>query len=267
MMTTYEVPFQIAGISMVRSDTYFHEKPFRSTHPRTWNSLVLVTGGRMTHRSTNGSCEIDEGELFLVLPNEHEELIIPDGSVTYLFVDFTTAKPLDPDALGLPLVFHTDKPGEYRALLGRLYEAWTSRQPGYLAHCAGLICEILSRMTFEQASRTTRTRRYQKIVPAVAKIEREFAKPLDRQALAEICGVSESTLSRLFLETTGRTPMRYLSDVRIAFAKNELSRGAPNIGELAERCGFSDIYSFSHAFKRAVGVTPSDWADGTAEKT
>ena len=53
--------------------------------------------------------------------------------------------------------------------------------------------------------------------------------------------------------------MQYLHNTRIEFAKEELARGIVSIGELAERCGYSDIYAFSHAFKRATGVAPSEW--------
>jgi AraC-like DNA-binding protein len=46
----------------------------------------------------------------------------------------------------------------------------------------------------------------------------------------------------------------------INYAKNELVHGVISIGTLAEQCGFADIYSFSHAFKRATGFSPTEWS-------
>jgi AraC-like DNA-binding protein len=54
-------------------------------------------------------------------------------------------------------------------------------------------------------------------------------------------------------------------EIRIEIAKNMLYSGEYSVSQVAEQCGFSDIYYFSKAFKKAVGVNPSILIPGWVE--
>jgi AraC-like DNA-binding protein len=92
-------------------------------------------------------------------------------------------------------------------------------------------------------------------------IRREIASArLDAERIARLSGVSRSTLYRLFEHDGGVAG--YVQRLRLAHARAALadpaSRGAP-IGALAERAGFHCAASFTRAFRRAYGETPSDF--------
>ena len=57
----------------------------------------------------------------------------------------------------------------------------------------------------------------------------------------------------------GKTPYEYLQKYRIEQAEALLRFSSKSISEIAEQCGFSDIYSFSHCFKRQVGIAPKEY--------
>ena len=235
-------------------DTFSSERFFRSTQPRSWNSLVLVTQGTLLYQSDRSSYRFPMGTVFVVPYNEWE-LVKPEGdSVSYIFADFVCEPPIS-EMESLPV----EHLREYREMLENLVETRQLRAPGWKFHCMELLYSLLHRFSRDQAHRLGSDRKYQKIRPALLKIARDFAEPLDCAALAALCGISISSLNRLFRETTGRSPMQYLSDTRIEYAKNELTRGTLSISELAEQCGFADIYTFSHAFRRATGTSPSAW--------
>ena len=63
----------------------------------------------------------------------------------------------------------------------------------------------------------------------------------------------------VFKNTVGTTPNRYLVSRRIERAKELLSVGGLSVSDIAEICGFSDVYYFSKVFKTETGVSPSRW--------
>ncbi|MEU2874806.1 helix-turn-helix transcriptional regulator [Streptomyces sp. NPDC007070] len=62
---------------------------------------------------------------------------------------------------------------------------------------------------------------------------------------------------RVFRNTTGETPYRYLTKLRVQMAQRLLSQADLTIADIAQRCGFSEAGSLSTAFLRHVGVRPS----------
>ncbi len=71
--------------------------------------------------------------------------------------------------------------------------------------------------------------------------------------------MSQASLRRLFKETFGVSPITYKNNLRIKMACSLIKSGAYSVNEISEILGFEDIYAFSHAFKKATGVTPSKY--------
>lgn len=74
-------------------------------------------------------------------------------------------------------------------------------------------------------------------------------------------GISRRRFNDLFRESFQITPGQYVIDRKISHAKKLLASGEMLIGQIAEQCGFSDVYYFSNTFKREVGMTPSAYRD------
>lgn len=81
--------------------------------------------------------------------------------------------------------------------------------------------------------------------------------------LNDVCrhlGISSSYFSLLFKEATGRTFVETLTELRIAKAKELLSRTTLKSYEIAEKVGFLDPHYFTVTFKKLVGITPKRYA-------
>jgi len=79
------------------------------------------------------------------------------------------------------------------------------------------------------------------------------------EGLAQVAGVSRRHFMRAFRESTGQTPLRFVYGLRLERAKEFLLDPRRTATEVAMDCGFSHAQHFSTAFKKATGVTPSDF--------
>jgi AraC family transcriptional regulator len=75
--------------------------------------------------------------------------------------------------------------------------------------------------------------------------------------LAGLAGLSSFHFSRAFKQSFGLPPHRYLTLRRIERAKELLSQPDLSITRIGVNVGFSDTSSFSVAFRRQTGVTPT----------
>jgi AraC-like DNA-binding protein len=70
-------------------------------------------------------------------------------------------------------------------------------------------------------------------------------------------GYSDDHFRRRFFEETGKTPLQYLTDLRITHAKQLLlSKESFSVSTVALGCGFADSFYFSTCFKKHVGCSP-----------
>lgn len=78
--------------------------------------------------------------------------------------------------------------------------------------------------------------------------------------LASSVQLSPSHLRQLFNCETGKPVVRYLRDLRLDHAKELLETTFLSVKEIAARVGIHSVNHFVTAFKRAEGVTPSQFA-------
>lgn len=89
------------------------------------------------------------------------------------------------------------------------------------------------------------------------RIDREYAQPLDVEALARGVNVSAGHLSRQFRAAFGESPYSYLMTRRIERAMALLRRGDLSVTEICFEVGCSSLGTFSTRFAELVGVPPS----------
>ena len=93
------------------------------------------------------------------------------------------------------------------------------------------------------------------------RIDREYAKPLDVEALARGVHLSAGHLSRQFRLAYGEPPYRYLMTRRIERAMALLRRGDLSVTEVCFAVGCSSLGTFSTRFTELVGMSPSAYRD------
>ena len=77
--------------------------------------------------------------------------------------------------------------------------------------------------------------------------------------LARRANMSARTFARRFVDETGTTPMQWVTDQRVLYARGLLEASDLDIDHIAERAGFGTATLLRHHFRRIIGVTPSDY--------
>ena len=99
------------------------------------------------------------------------------------------------------------------------------------------------------------------------RIDREYAQPLDVEALARGVHMSAGHLSREFRRAYGEPPYAYLMTRRIERAMALLRRGDLSVTEVCFAVGCSSLGTFSTRFAELVGVSPSAYRAQEARAT
>ena len=99
------------------------------------------------------------------------------------------------------------------------------------------------------------------------RIDREYAQPLDLQALARGAHMSAGHLSRQFRRAYGEPPYAYVMTRRIERAMALLRRGDLSVTEVCFAVGCGSLGSFSSRFTELVGMSPSTYRRQAARAT
>jgi AraC-like DNA-binding protein len=99
------------------------------------------------------------------------------------------------------------------------------------------------------------------------RIDREYAQPLDVEALARGAHMSAGHLSRQFRLAYGESPYSYLMTRRIERAMALLRRGDMTVTDVCFAVGCSSLGTFSTRFAELVGMPPSAYRRHAAEAT
>ena len=92
---------------------------------------------------------------------------------------------------------------------------------------------------------------------AISRIHKDFSSPIGLADLADSAAMSRSAFAQHFKQTISLSPIEYLTKWRMLVAQDILKSSDFSIAQVAEQIGYESDISFSRAFKREYGVTPS----------
>lgn len=142
------------------------------------------------------------------------------------------------------IIYETTHPGRYSSTLihGRLLElfAFVARETGI---------EPISQNREEKL-----------VADTMDFVHLHFRERLSIASLAERVNLSPSRFSHVFSSQVGKSPLEYINEQKIEYAKALLQFSPMNVSETAEAAGFESLHYFSRLFKKLTGVSPRQYA-------
>ncbi|MEE4296161.1 MAG: AraC family transcriptional regulator [Wenzhouxiangella sp.] len=133
---------------------------------------------------------------------------------------------------------------------------------------AGAVAEMLRRWSHrwlehealvDRVDPLTRTRVLRGLERAKRAMDQEFSEAWSVETLAQLAQQSSAAFARDFSRVYQITPARYLQAQRLNYAVALLESSDLSVTQIAFDCGYPDLPTFSKAFRRSFGTSPSDW--------
>jgi AraC-like DNA-binding protein len=94
---------------------------------------------------------------------------------------------------------------------------------------------------------------------ALLAMRADLRKPWGGDDLSALTKLSASQVRRLFRKHLRTSPHQWLLRERLSHAQTLITDSATPLAEIAEVCGFCDVYHFNREFRRSIGTPPAAW--------
>lgn len=90
-------------------------------------------------------------------------------------------------------------------------------------------------------------------------LEIHYVEGITVERAAEFVGVDRTHYTKQFRKAYGVTPIQYIQQLRMKEAKQLIEQTNYTMTEIAQSVGYPDLFTFSKAFKKMVGVSPKEY--------
>lgn len=228
-----------------------------------WHSLYFVQGGSGSFTVNGKKYALEKGDLFFIRPGEPVAYCTDDDTLKYYWIAFF---PEHAEEIAEILGLSQEKPVRHTKFAQRIewifssvieWDKGTSRS--YFAAISALMQILSAECEVEELPYSVE--KHKALAESIKQtIDLNFKNPdFSVNDAAQLLYISHSTMSRVFKETMGITPVAYLIDVRLGFAAELLLEQDISVKELSVAAGFYDSGYFMKRFKKKFGMTVKEY--------
>ncbi len=228
--------------------------PFRMVRltPNLSHLLVCVSGSGVVWLGDRWA-QCEPGEAYVMPPGTAHGYYAPDETPwQFAWIHFLPSGDIAASRLRVPTLLPADPPPVAAAIQGLYRESLGAAEPPVLHHWTHLV-SVYAQRVLHSTGADSRLRVLWEMVDA------RLSYPWTVEELAKQIGTSGEHLRRLCRTGHGRSPLRHVTFLRMRRAAALLSSHALTVEAVAAQVGYENPFAFSTAFKRHIGLTPSDY--------
>lgn len=225
--------------------------------------LIFITEGRGFFAEEGKNIEVPENTVVLYPPHVRQEYrFFAEDASSFRWVHYSgtladeISRRLCRDS-GRLCTIDISNPNLLTHIFTRMNEHTALGEQLSEVYLAGCLCELLGACETELKYAMHPADADMEAVCTYLKLNYAKSAPLDE--LARVAGLSKYHFIRRFSAFTGKTPIEYLTEIRIERAKELLSGDELSVRECAELLGYSDQFYFCRVFKKHVGISPAQY--------
>lgn len=239
-------------------------------HVHSFYEICYAFDGTGTFLINNHLYDIQAGDLFIARPGDYHEIISSEQHpLGIYFWSYTlSVQSIDTDTTQLLNAYiHCGENisrniGTIPQVFTLLTDEVIRREAGYIHSITSLTTKLLLEtarsVTNIPVSSDTSTDIQSTVVRKIVQyLKDNYHQPILIRDIAAQVHMSERHVSRLFLQSTGKTIKTYLTDLRLDKACNLLLQSSDPIAEVAQQIGYPDARYFSTLFRKQYGRTPT----------
>lgn len=244
---------------MIKTTTNFSLKYFvLKTSTQTWTipfeifpiyGFTIILEGHADYEINHICYHVSAGDL-VFFPKGVPRLGSTSTGFKQASLDFDSSD----TSISWPIVTPIEITEDLIKLLHDFQYNWLQQEDGWELLANGLFLQLLHLIQYGQKNNSNfkveKMKRY---------IVDHYDKKMTTAEIAQVVALSPVYCGALFKKTMNLTIPEYITKIRIQKATLLLDEGQQTITEIAELCGFSDIFYFSKLFKKHMLLSPNDY--------
>ncbi len=237
-------------------------------HTHQFSELFYVLSGKGVFYIEDEIVPVEPDDLMIINPHvEHTEKTLPNDPMEYIVfgvegLAFSFDNPDEHNSKGYSYYSYGSDKSQLINFAQLMVKEFREKKPGFELVCHGLLqvllvfisrkqhLNVISDTSFQLSKECALAKRY---------IDANYSKNITLDSLAEITHINKFYLAHSFTECMGQSPINYLTEVRLAASKQQLTTSNLSIAQIASNNGFSSQSYFSQIFKKKVGITPQQY--------
>ncbi|MFZ7947069.1 helix-turn-helix domain-containing protein [Neobacillus sp. 19] len=229
-------------------------------------TIAYIKKGEVTTTFEGKEYVAEQGDVMIHRPDKPFNVISKTDGIHYLFnidlkvmeeVDFFSMYPLGKVVKIRDPILYEKKFDELRSIWLQETNEYRTVQSSFLAF--SLLHEVIESSKFggkRSPNEAYITDRFNNVLHY---IEKRLGENITRDELAQIYHMNPVYFSRAFKEIYGLTPMKMVKKLRLLHAKRLLETTDDTMEVIAQKCGFCDSPHFTHTFRSAFKISPSEF--------
>lgn len=130
---------------------------------------------------------------------------------------------------------------------------------GYHIRLLSLFCQLCVNIGRRSSGDIKNMDGYSRLQNAIRSMEHDPGAKYNVEEYADMCGMSRYHFMHIFKDITGKSPIQYRNDLRLAQAASLLKHTDMSVKSIADSMGFEDPLYFSRCFNKSFGLSPQQY--------